>query len=68
MTKRVVKFAINQSEWCNPDNFVQMYDNIYKELLDAGVAKKFEGNGKWLNKEGNEVEKEKEFGQNANTT
>ena len=39
-----------------------MYDNTYKDLLDAEVAKKFGYIGKWFATEGNEVEKEEAFG------
>ena len=46
VTKRDVKCSTNWSEWCNFNNFVQMYDGIYNEPLDTGVAKKFVGNGK----------------------
>ena len=57
-----MKFAVKRSEWCNSDNFQIMYDAIYNELADAGVAVKMEGDGMWLDFLGKEVSKEKAFG------
>ena len=42
-----------------------MYDAVYNELADAGVAVKMEGDGKWLDFLGHEVTKEKAFGRNC---
>ena len=62
VTKRGVKFAINRCDWCNLENFELMYQLIYNEFVDAGVAKRLEGDGKWLDINGNEVEEQEAFG------
>ena len=56
ITRKAVKFAINRSEWCNKENFEIMYDSIYKELFDAGLATKYEGDGIWKNLQGKPVD------------
>ena len=38
VTKRGEKFALNRSEWTTLPNIKQMYDVIFDEMLDAGVA------------------------------
>ena len=53
ITTRAVKFAVNRAEWCNVENVKIMYDCIYSELVDAGVAKQLAGDGYWLDEEGN---------------
>ena len=55
ITRKAVKFAINRAEWCNKENFTIMYDSIYQELHEAGVASKYEGEGVWTNAAGDIV-------------
>ncbi len=38
MTKRGEKFALNRSDWTTLPNIKQMYEVIYDEMVDAGVA------------------------------
>ena len=38
MTKRGEKFTLNRSEWTTLPNIKQMYEVIYDEMVDAGVA------------------------------
>ena len=56
ITRKAVKFSINRAEWCNKENFQIMYDSIYKELEEAGVATKYEHDGVWKNLTGDCVD------------
>ena len=38
VTKRGEKFALNRSDWTTLPNIKQMYEVIYDEMVDAGVA------------------------------
>jgi len=62
ITKSAVKFSISRAEWCNLENFESMYVSIYNEFVDDGVDVKIEGEGKWLDMNGNEVEEKYAFG------
>ena len=55
ITRKAVKFAMNRAEWCNKENFTIMYDGIYQELYEAGVASKYEGDGVRKNESGDIV-------------
>ena len=35
---RAVCFDMKRNEWCNLDNFNEMYTCIYKKLVDKGIA------------------------------
>ena len=54
-SKRSVKFEAKRAEWCTYNNFSTMYDEIYKQMANRGIASKV--NRKLLlNKEGGIVE------------
>ena len=40
VTKRGVKFAVDRSEWSTEHWIRQMYDEVYKNMVNAGIAKK----------------------------
>ena len=56
ITRKAVKFSINRSQWCNQENFQIMYDSIYEELHEAGLATKHENDGVWKNLAGELVD------------
>ncbi len=37
-SKRSVKFEAKRAEWCTYDNFSSMYDEIYKQMANRGIA------------------------------
>ena len=39
-SKRGVKFEAKRAEWCTYDNFVQMYEEVYKQMVACGIASK----------------------------
>jgi hypothetical protein len=39
-SKRGVKFEAKRAEWCTYDNFLQMYEEVYKQMVECGVASK----------------------------
>jgi hypothetical protein len=55
--KKGQKFAIDCHKWSSYLNISQMYDFVYDEMVDAGVAEKLP-EAVWMDKEGNEVEDE----------
>ena len=61
VTKRGEKFACDHSELTNMKNIRQMYDVIYDEMVDAGVAVKLD-TPIYTDRKGNEVEESKRFG------
>ena len=61
VTKRGEKFACNRSDWTKMKNIRQMYDVIYDEMVDAGVAVKLD-KPIYTDRKGNEVEESKRFG------
>jgi hypothetical protein len=50
----VVRFDMKRDEWCKSQNFIQMYDVIYENLAQTGLAEKWEEE-KMVDKEGNIV-------------
>lgn len=58
-------FPQSRSEWCTPENVKEMYIRIYDQLVESGIAEKLE-EGVYMDKDGNEVEKEKAFGLKVN--
>ncbi len=45
------KFGVDRSDWTTLDNISQMYDIIYDEMVDAGVAEKLD-TSMFMNKKG----------------
>jgi hypothetical protein len=39
-SKKGVKFEAKRAEWCTYDNFVQMYEEVYKQMVACGIASK----------------------------
>jgi hypothetical protein len=60
-TKRGERFACNRADWTKLRNIVQMYDVIYDELVDAGVAIKLDS-PVFTDRNGKEVSKNERFG------
>ncbi len=54
-SKRAVKFEAKRAEWCTYDNFLQMYEEVSKEMTDCGIALKLEAKAH-VDKRGNIVE------------
>ena len=54
-SKRAVKFEAKQAEWCTYDNFLKMYEEVYKEMTDCGIASKLKAKAH-VDKTGNIVE------------
>ena len=40
MLKRGQKYELDRDNWTTYSNFLQMYDQIYEEMEEAGVARK----------------------------
>ena len=61
--KRGQKYAHDRDNWTTYRNFGDMYDHIYDEMVDAGVAEKLT-EPVWMDKMGNIVENKKDsFGE-----
>ena len=54
-------FELNRTNWKLFRNLCDMYENVEKHMVDAGVARPYD-EPKWLNKEGEEVREEDSFG------
>jgi hypothetical protein len=52
--KKAVKFDSKRDNWCTKDNFSTMYDDIYKTMVEAGVALELHEHV-YLDKEANTV-------------
>jgi hypothetical protein len=61
VTKRGEKFACMRSNWTTYENIAQMYDVIYDEMVDAGVAVYLEVKI-FTDREGNVVDEEFAYG------
>jgi len=61
VTKRGEKFATNRADWTKMKNIRQMYDVIYDELVEAGVALNLD-NPMFTDYNGIEVEEDERFG------
>ena len=61
-TKRGERFACNRAEWTNARNIKQMYDVIYDEMIDAGIASMLEI-PIFTDRNGNEVAEGEKFGE-----
>lgn len=57
--KKGVKFDAKRADWCTYLNFETMYNNVYSEMVEGGIAERLD-NPVWLNKEGQIVEHEEE--------
>jgi hypothetical protein len=67
VSKRGEKFAANRAEWSTYENFVKMYDGVYDEMVDSGVAERLPS-PVWMDAEGNIVDSEDEaFGLQVDT-
>ena len=60
-SKKGKRYELNRANWSTYANFAQMYEQIYDEMEEAGLAVKF-ASPKWMDKLGNEVLKENSFG------
>ena len=58
-SKRAVKFEVKRAEWCTYDNFLQMYEGVYKEMAECGIASRLETKVR-VDKKGSIVELEEE--------
>jgi hypothetical protein len=38
--KIVVKFDSKRADWCTYQNFKEMYREVYKEMVESGIASK----------------------------
>ena len=60
--KKPVKFESKRAEWCTYENFSTMYDEVYREMADGGIASKVDRKI-YLDKKGQIVEhKEDSYG------
>ena len=59
--KATQKFAKDRSEWSVYRNFVQMYEEVYDAMVEAGVAEKLE-EPMWVDVNGNACDEEQAFG------
>jgi hypothetical protein len=57
--KRAVNFESKRAEWCTYDNFLQMYEGVYEEMAERGIASKLDTKV-WVDKKGSIVEHEAE--------
>jgi hypothetical protein len=55
VTKKGEKFAKNRSDWSTESNIRQMYDEIYQNMVNAGVARKLDREV-WMNSAGEVVD------------
>ena len=55
--KKGQKFELDHNHWCTYTNFNQMYDEVMKEIVEAGVAVEFPA-PVWMDHYGNVVEEE----------
>ena len=65
VTRRGEKFACIRSDWTKMSNIAQMYDIIYDEMLDAGVAA-FRETPVFTDRHGNVVNEDQRFGRIQN--
>ena len=61
VSKKGRKFAVNRDLWCIYANFADMYDAIYDDMVDAGVAEKM-SDPAYMNAKGEVVDKDKAVG------
>ena len=59
--KKGQKFELDRSHWCTYSNFCQMYDEVAKEMVDAGIAVEFPV-PVWMDRYGNIVEEDFAYG------
>ena len=60
-SKKGQKFELDRSSWTTYHNFDQMYVEVAKEMIEAGVAKIFP-TPVWMDRDGNIVEEENSYG------
>ena len=41
-SKRGQKFSVDISKWINYQNYNQIYEHVYNEMVEAGVARKLD--------------------------
>jgi hypothetical protein len=41
-SKKAVRSDSKRDDWCRIDNFADIYDGVYKKLVEAGVAEVLE--------------------------
>ena len=61
VSKKGEKFALNRADWTKLSNIKQMYEYIYKEMIDAHIASPHV-NPVYTDREGIEVEESERFG------
>ena len=62
------KVDVNRVKWANMENIKKMYDILYEEMVDAGIAEKLEQEV-WVNRKGEVVSDELEaFVKKQNTS
>ena len=59
--KRGQKYELSRQNWTTYNNFVQMYNHIIDELVDAKLAVKLD-NPVWMNRSGEECDESEAFG------
>jgi len=59
--KRGQKYELNRQNWTTYNNFVQMYDHIIDEMMDAGLAVELD-EPVWMNRKGEICPEEEAFG------
>ncbi len=50
-TKKCVRFDSFREDWCTPENFEAMYEDVYSRMVECGAALKLP-DAVWVNKEG----------------
>ncbi len=66
VTQQGEKFAIDRLDWTTLHNISQMYDIMYDEMVDTGVAEKLD-TSMFMNQKGEIVEKFNGFGRKVDT-
>ena len=61
VTKKGERFSCSRAEWTTYPNMKQMYDVVYDEFVDAGIAEQLE-EPIWTDKEGNVVDESDAYG------
>jgi hypothetical protein len=57
--KKGVKFDSKRADWCTYQNFELVYQEVYQQMVESGIASKFDAPA-WFDKSGNIIEEEDE--------
>ena len=66
VSKRGERFACSRADWTKESNLAMMYNVIYDEMIDAGIAER-RASPRYTDRVGNEVEESQRFGLKQDT-